>query len=332
MKQFTWRRLKWCVRVGADTVYVCARRGRAIVWQREEQSSSADESVRRVPELLNEAPVRGSRNRLVIDLQPPVVQVRHLHDLPPVRSASLRELVANQSGRFFRQGENPLVVDARWRSDHQTPGGRLVMALGVDATIVEDVVASVQALGFEVRAVGCEKYSEHDLRPLPLRKEHAAQLRGESLRLAVSVLLMWCAVIAFGVIRFVAERGVVQEQLHTLAPTLDAIHAARLKLDAAAVELEAIDEAERGRGRLARVVLGVATALPDSVIIVSASIGSNAHGTITGLAPRALDVVTHLDKAHVLVAPRLDGAPVPELVVGMSWERFRIATDTGTPP
>ena len=51
---------------------------------------------------------------MTVALEPPLVQVRTLADLPPVRPADLATLVAAQASRYFRKNGGALVTDAVW--------------------------------------------------------------------------------------------------------------------------------------------------------------------------------------------------------------------------
>ena len=52
--------------------------------------------------------------RLLVLVEPPLLQRRTLTDLPPVRDAALRELVAQGTARFFRQNGHALLSAATW--------------------------------------------------------------------------------------------------------------------------------------------------------------------------------------------------------------------------
>jgi len=329
MRSAPWRRLRWTARIGAGSVRVAVRRGRATPWQAAWDGDPASDVPNELARLLSEAPEHYSDRRLHLELDPPVLQVRHLANLPPVGTGALRELVAQQAGRFFRHGGAELVTDARWIGQRRRDLERPALAVAAEARILSSLIEAARAAGFTVATVRAAGHLEFDLRPAALRAVHHGQRRRGTRRLAAAVLAMWFVVFAAAIGRFLAERRAVVRELTSLSAPLDAIRRARVGMDRASVELEAVARAERERGQLARAVLKLADALPDSAIITSASVNVEGRGTVSGLAARPLEVVVRLEQSGALFRPRLTGSPGPEAVGGARWERFTIASDSG---
>jgi hypothetical protein len=261
-----------------------------------------------------------------------VLQVRYLRELPPVSSAELRALVTQQVGRFFRHNGAAVVADARWMGRRNGHRARTAVAGAVEAQVLAALLDASLSGGFEVYHIRADGHEGLDLRPASMREAERVRERRKTRRLAALALLLWLSVLAVGVGRFVSERHAVLEELNALAAPLDAIRRARSGMDRAQQELEALDQAARERGRLARAVLKLADALPDSAIITAASLDATGRGLVSGVAARSLDVVARLERSGAMHHPRLTGDPIPVDVKGAPWERFTVASDTADPP
>ena len=84
----------------------------SVTWAGEASYAELGELADAIARLAAEPP-RACR-RVTVELERPPVQLRALHDLPPVKPRHLAALVAQQAGRFFRKNGQPLVTDAAW--------------------------------------------------------------------------------------------------------------------------------------------------------------------------------------------------------------------------
>ena len=329
MRSIPWRQARWVARVGAGSLRLAARRGRTTLWAAAWDGDPASDVPNELARLLSEAPTDDSDRQLHLELESPLLQVRHLANLPPVGSGALQQLVAEQAGRYFRHSGAELVTDARWLGRRRRDQERPALAVAAEVRILFSIIEAARTAGFTVATLSPAGHPGLDLRPASLRTLHHGQRQRATRRLAAAALTLWLGVIVAAVGRFLAERQAVVRELTSLSAPLEAIRRARISMDRASVELEAVAQAERERGQLARAVLKLADALPDSAIITSASVDAEGRGTVSGLAARPLEVVVRLEQSGALLRPRLTGSPGPEAVGGTRWERFTIASDFG---
>lgn len=328
MRSIPWRPVRWIARVGAGSLRLAVRRGRTTLWEAAWDGDPASEVPNELARLLSEAPAHHPDRQLHLELDPPISQVRHLANLPPVGRGALQHLVAQQAGRFFRHGGADLVTDARWLGQRRRGLERPALVVAAEARILFSVIEAAQTAGFTVATVRPTGLLGFDLRPAALRAVHNGRRQRGTRRLAAAVLVLWFVVFVAAVGRLLTERRGVVRELTSLSAPLEAIRQARISMDRASIEVEAVAQAERERGQLARAVLKLADALPDSAIITSASVNAEGRGTVSGLAARPLEVVVRLEESGALFRPRLNGSPGAEAVEGTRWERFTIASDS----
>jgi hypothetical protein len=159
--------------------------------------------------------------RVDVSLAPPVVQVRALKDLPPVREKDLHKLVDNQKDRLFRPvpGDACLAVGYRQQSGEEP----LVRAALADAGLLAAVEEAVAELGGRVERF--EVGLEDDAAPLVLRTAsmiaREARRRRRGLVAAVSLLLAaWTSAAAVYVGDLVLDDRVLRAQLDTVRVAL----------------------------------------------------------------------------------------------------------------
>jgi hypothetical protein len=105
----------------------------------------------------------------------------------------------------------------------------------------------------------------------------------------------------------VGALGQVQELTRATGEMVDAVEGLRAK-----------------RGRLLDRLQAMSHALPESTWLTSVELDGTERGRLSGVAPRALDVLAALERHGGLAGVRLEGSAVPELVGGDRRERFTI--------
>lgn len=307
------------------------RRGR-VTWAAEAAVAEPRDLAEALGQMVSESAELRSAHRLVAELEPPLVQLRTLESLPPVRHGPLQELVSHQSARFFRRNGVPLVTAAvRVRRTRTTA---LVRAAAVGEPWVEAIIEGARAAGLRVEAIrpaGEPRAKSLDLLPATERRRRRLALLASSRRLAAVAVVLWCAVGLLYVQRERAERARVETRLAALAETAAAVSAARRELSRAAAMVEAMDQLEATRGRLSGKLVRIAAALPDSVYLTSLWLDSPDHGGMTGSARSASGVVAAMERSRLLPGVTLSGPVVGEVAMGREWERFTIRFGGGGP-
>ncbi|HEV8197336.1 MAG TPA: hypothetical protein VGP87_11885, partial [Gemmatimonadales bacterium] len=90
------------------------QRGGSVLWSGQAEYHGRAELADAIARLVAEPALVKPGRRLRVELVRPVVQLRTLADLPPVRVSHLRALVEQQAHRYFRKNGVPLVLDATW--------------------------------------------------------------------------------------------------------------------------------------------------------------------------------------------------------------------------
>ena len=310
--------------VARDTVraeLVC--RGKT-VWAAEARHAGPPDLCAVVSQLGADLPPASRPSRLRVELEPPLVQIRTLAGLPPVRSAALKRLVERQSARFFRHNCSSLVTDACWE-----PGGRrsgTARAAAVEESWATSLVSAAQGLALpldRIGVAGAPALQRFDLLP---RAERAARRRADLLsarRLCLVLAALWIAGGAALVARQRVEGARIERELRALREPMAAVARARREIGDATVMVETLARAERRRdATLSRLTL-IGAAIPDSSYLTSVAVDS-AGGFLSGRAREAARVVAALETSGAAPAPRLDGAVVRELAAGTEWERFTV--------
>ncbi len=260
--------------------------------------------------------------RVTVRLERPLVQLRTIRDLPPVRAALLPQLVAAQERRFFRRNGRPLVTDAVWVGDH---GARVARAAAVEQPVVEAIAAGARAAGlFLVAIAPADEPGVLSLLP-PAEMQARARVAGGRLRrLTIATAAVWVIAGGLFVGRLTWERRQVETALAAMEEPLAAVRAARIELRAAESAVAAMRAMEERRGRALTTLGAIARALPDSVVATSLLWTTDGSGALSGVGRRAGEAVAALERAGAVSQPRLDGHVVREHVAGRDWERFTL--------
>jgi hypothetical protein len=295
------------LRIGRGTVAAKAVRGHHMVWAGSAVFESPDDLREAIAQLAAEESLPVRLRGLRVKLETPLVQIRTLEHLPPVRGPALKALVAQQAGRFFRKNGKPLITDAAWM---QRERGReaVAQAAAVEEPWIEAIAAGARAAGLLLEEIHPEQGGV-TLRELSLVSpgERARQRRVELLalrRLAIAAGLLWVIAAAAFAIRVQRAHGQVERRLGALKAPLEAVAAARRELADATRMVETIEEAERNRGRMLLSLAAITKALPDSSYLTSLTLDEH-EGTISGLARQAAGVVAALERDATIAGPRL---------------------------
>lgn len=259
-------------------------------------------------------------------VEPPLLQRRQLTDLPGVSRRELRALVEHQAGRFFRQNGHRLVTDAAWEAG-QRGSPRTAMVFAVEEHLVEAVMDEARGAGVPVAAVRpalASDLTRFSLLPPATREARTRAAWVQVRTWARGVLLLWLMTAALVVIRFERERRLIEAELARLEPALVSLRVARQKIAAAEVMLRAVDRAQSQRYQIARQLLAVSRALPESSFVTSLRLSLDGSGAITGEAADPLAVVAALERSEFLAQPRLERTPLRDPGGPGGWTRLAI--------
>lgn len=311
------------LRIGAHVVQAeLVKRGR-VLWAAEASHAGPHDLAETIAQLVAEPGMPSHSTRIHVELAPPIVQLRTLEGLPPVRASALPVLVANQSARFFRRNGKPLVTDAAWV---RTPKGadRVARAAAVEEPWIDAIIQGATAAGLVLERLGP---------PAPSRlvlfteAEHVRRRRAwrNSLgRLAVAAAALWLGVGLLVAFRIHRERQRIDARLAALAAPIEAVLAARSELAATTSMIEAADAADRDRRAFAARLGAILNALPDSAYLGSLELDARGGGSLTGSARRSVEVIENLERTAAVASPELDRPAVREPRGSSSWERFVI--------
>lgn len=275
--------------------------------------------------------LRSRPRRVELRLGDPYLQRRCLAGLPPVRTRQLRELVAHDAGRFFRQNGHPLVTDAVWLPK-APDGSRAALAVAADTQVLNELLAALAASGFEVRALraaGVTSVARMNLLPTAHRVTRARADWRVTRRLLALAGALWIGTGGYAAVGFLREREQIHAELDRLARPLDALREVRGDMSRADAMLGAVAASDRDRRLLARRLIRLGQALPDSLVLTGLTLEIDGSGRLTGLARAPLAVVARLEAAGVVANPRLAGGTMREVVRGSSWERFAVTFGPG---
>jgi Fimbrial assembly protein (PilN) len=311
-------------RVASESLAVSAERGGQVVWSTE-LSYGAEENLADAMASLAEAVVRQRLpRRMLVIVEPPLVQRRSLADLPPVRQAELTRLVARAAPRFFRQNGHPLVSAAAWAQEGLPPQ-RVVRAAAIDAEVAEAIVTGARRAGLRLEdiLVAGEKSPLSLLPPAERERRQRREWQGV-LRLAVMVSALWLVVAVVAGIRLRIDVSQLDAELARLREPRQALLAARQAMDSAGDMLAALDHAQASRTLVATHLMALVKALPDSTFLTSITLDHTGNGTATGRTQGVGGLVEALEATPGLGAVRLEGATVRDTAPGTRWERFSL--------
>ncbi len=291
-------------------------------WAAEAAFATPGELADAIARLAAEAPRNGKRVRMTVALEPPLVQVRSLADLPPVKPADLATLVAAQSSRFFRRNGSALVTDATWETNGDGP--RVARAAAADEPWLEAIAAGARTAGIALTALAPADAPDLSLLPGGLKTERRLAERTAIRRWAMVAAGMWVLFGALYAARLVVGLRQTKRELARLARPAAAVLAARRDLRDASALIETLNQAAAQREVVAARLGRISPALPDSAFLTSLTLDASGSGVLTGLARRAADVVARLEARGAVAHPRLDGPVLRERTAGRDWERFTI--------
>ena len=254
--------------VGARIVDAKLVRRGAVVWAAQAEYEGIEDLTRAIADLgAAEGAPRG-RRRVNVTLDAALAQVRMLSEIPPVGARALAELVALQSGRFFRRNGKPLATDARWL-ERRRRDRRTVIAAAVEEPVVDAIVEGVFVGGL---ALGSIRPAGEQAAALRFQSRVAVSRRNASLRRQARALLVlgaiaWAAAVAVAFVRMRNYSAAVRAELAALeAPARAAIEARRAVNEAAAAA-DAIAATEATRGAMALRLARAADSLQDGAFL-----------------------------------------------------------------
>jgi hypothetical protein len=309
-----------------------------VAWAGEAAYGDADELAAAIRALVVEAPVLRRAGAVEVVVEPPLVQLRTLSDLPPVRARALAAIVAHQSGRFFRKNGKPLVTDAVWVGGQRVlwqrrPGPpRVARAAAIEAPWVDAIVKGTRDAKLPVPTISPGGEAAQQRMNLVTPAEQAARRRqalGLTRRLAVLAMALWLGVGALYVGRLITARHRLDAEAVQLRKASDAVAAARRTIHETDAMVFVVDTQSVEAGALLRTLAGIVLALPDSSYLTSLELDQAGAGMLTGAAPRAADLLASLDRNGAAPGARLDGAPLRETLNGRHVERFAVRFGRG---
>jgi hypothetical protein len=307
--------------VGKDRLEARLQRGTQVLWNGQMDYHDRQDLSEAIARLVAEPALVKPGKQLLVELERPVVQLRTLQDIPPVRPAQLRALVEQQAHRYFRRNGSPLVIDAVRAGGH-----RNVRAAAVEEPLVAAIAEGARAGGFQLEDVRPAEWPNPRLSLLPVaERDGRKRLARLSLRrIALAVILLWSGAIAIGIASHLRQARTVDRELAQLSRPVAALGEARRQEQLVRETIAALDVAAAGSNRIVGVLASIAGALPDSAFITSLSIDSAGVGVIAGYAKRGSEVLARLDAAGSVVAPMLDNRGSRQAVGGRDWETFSI--------
>jgi hypothetical protein len=311
------------------------RRGGRVRWAAEASHTGPADLAETVTQLATEGGLERVRHAEA-HLEPAIVQLRTLADLPPVRASALDALVQHQAVRFFRRGGSPLLTRAVWMPRRRRQGGRLARAVAVPAAWVSAVADGAQAAGLTLEHVvplvdGCPVARLAFTPPAAADRRRQA-LRASVRRWGVFAALCWVVVVATAVVRLRAERARLDAELAALAKPVAAVSRARREIDRTRLMIATIASERQLQGATLRRLGALAEALPDSAYLTSLEFDGRGTGVLSGVGRQAAEIVAVLERRDELLAPRLEGPAVREIAGGREWERFTIRLGRDTTP
>jgi hypothetical protein len=311
--------------IGAATVEAeVLHRGKS-VWKGSAAHAGPGDLATVIAHLAGESAPLSGKPVVRVELLPPVVQVRTLAGLPPVRRRALADLVSLQRSRFFRQNGKPLLTDARW-----LPGRKgsppIARAAAVEEPWPDAALEACRALGLRldaIRPAGTGVEARLDLMPAGERAARRRRARRSFYRWGIAAGVAWLLLAGVAIARFAREERRVRARLEALAEPAAALRNAREALRAGSETLAAVAASERERSEVLQGMAAVVEALPDSSYLTTLELDLAGAGSMTGAASRTGDVVESLDAAQAIVGPRLVGTPAT-MSPGQRWLPFTL--------
>jgi hypothetical protein len=308
------------LRISRSTIHAEVS-GPDVPWAAEASFATPSELADAIARLAAEAPRNGKRVRMNVALEAPIVQVRTLADLPPVKPEDLVTLVAAQANRFFRKNGAPLVTDAVWAGPKDTP---VAQAAAAEEPWLEAIAAGARTAGIALDVIAPADAPDLSLLPNGVRAERRWVERLVLRRWAVAAAGAWALLGGLYLGRLIVGLNHTKRELARLQRPAAAVSTARRELRDASALIQALNSAAAERTSVAARLARISSALPDSAFLTSLTLDVDGSGVLTGLARRAADVVARLQARGGLTGARLDGPVLRETFAGKAWERFTI--------
>jgi hypothetical protein len=294
-------------------------------WAAETAVNDADELSAAIVALASEAPGIRRATRLEVAIEPPLLQLRTLRGLPPVRDRQLAALVSHQAGRFFRKNGKPLVTAAAWMGSRRSPAA-VARGAAVEAPWVEAVLNGARTARLPMPSIGPAGHAplRLDLVPVAERARRRRAALGRIGRLGALAAALWLGVGGIYVARLERMRRQLVAEGAGLRAASDAVVAARRGLHETTEMISTVDDASAARGALLVRLGRLLSVLPDSASLTSLDLDEAGAGSLTGSGPRASDVVAAMEGSGVVAAAGLVGTPVPDASGGRRSERFTV--------
>jgi Tfp pilus assembly protein PilN len=316
------------VRVEATRVRAEAVRRGQVVWAGEAEHDGPGDLAEVIAQLAAEPRLPPHVSGVRVEMLPPIVQLRTLEGLPPVRAAVLPKLVANQAGRFFRRNGTPLITDATWvRAARGAP--KIARAAAVEEPWVEAILEGARSAGLAVETLSPPPPSRLDLLPAMERDRRRRAAWSSTGRLAAVAAALWIGVGGIIAYRIHREERRIDARLAALGAPVEAVRSARAEIASVSAMLEAADRTEQERAAIASRLGTIAAALPDSAYLTTLSLDERAGGTLAGSARRASEFLERLERTGAAPGAELDGPVLREPRGGATWERFAVRFGAG---
>lgn len=313
------------IRIGAGSARAELVRGSRVLWAAESAFTSPDDLRLALAQLVAGESMPQRAAELRVEIGPPLVQVRTLHDLPPVRAGHLRTLVATQAGRFFRRNGTALVTDAAWRGS-QSRGG-VAFAAAAEEPWIAAILEGAAAGGVTVETIRPASLPDGARLELLSPEERHRRRRRERValgRLAGIAAVAWLVAGAVWAVRFERERRSVEREIERLRSPAAAISRVRRALADGAELVDSMATAGRERGRALGQLATLSVAFPDSAYATSLALDSTGGGELAVVARRSAEVTAALEQVRAIAGPRIEGTLVREASGGREWERFAL--------
>jgi hypothetical protein len=316
------------LRVGAGRLQAELISRGQVIWAAETDFGSSDELEEAIATLAGELP-SGQRARADVVLLPPMLQLRHLRGIPPVRSQrALDGIVASQSSRFFRRNGHPLVTSARrlQRPAWFRKTADTCVAAAVEQPWLDAIGAGLGAAGLGEGRIGVEGSKQGPtFRSGNAILMHAKRVRRQMIVLSWVAVALWCAAAGVLALRVHRTKSDLATGIAQLREPASAALAARRAVAQAQEALDSVASARDLTRRVLATMAALSQAVPDSAFLTSLDWSAAGRdlgsGTVTGAARHAVAVVAALEQAG-FSRPRLEGAPVGDQSGPEPRERF----------
>ncbi len=306
-----------------------AVRGRQVVWAGEAAWEGPADLTRVLAEVAATPELGRDFRALSVVVERPLMQLRRLTDLPPVRQATLKTLVRTHAARYFRRNGTPLVTDAKWIA---ADDGRTALLCAMEVSLLEALAGGAQAAGLRLVSVTPAEGYGLSLLPPSTQVARFDRLRRTAFRWGTAAAAAWGLVGASYLLRLSVERRRVERELLRLEEPAAALRALRIEMRTAEEMTTAVAAAERAGHDVRQRLESVAAAVPDSAFLSSLTLSAAGNGTATGYAHRAAEVAASFERAPGVRSPRLEGRLTREVLLGREWDRFTISFGDSAKP